>query len=73
MTEDEKLEAIVPNMELETIMWFQWEYGRQPLEGWVELKQMMLEFKSSQEGTMYEALLVMRQEGSCGTTNSYLR
>ena len=62
MADDEKLEATVLSMEGEVVAW---EDSRRPFRRWAELKEMMLErFQPSQEGTMYEALLALKQEGS---------
>ncbi|GJW50723.1 ankyrin repeat-containing protein [Tanacetum coccineum] len=61
----EQLRAAVLCMERQALSWFRWSEARSPFCSWEGLKRRLLErFQSSQEGTLYEQLLAITQEGS---------
>ena len=70
MTEEEKMAAAMISLDGEAMAWFQWEEGRRPIQGWSELKAQILDrFSITQEGTLCEQFLALKQEG---TVREYL-
>lgn len=62
-SETEKLEAAVVSMEGEALAWFQWEDGRRAICNWLDIKRMIMErFRPTQEGSLHEKFLTLRQE-----------
>ncbi|GMN64528.1 hypothetical protein TIFTF001_033602 [Ficus carica] len=65
MTEAEKIEATVINMDGEALAWFQWEVGRRPMWTWGKVKANLVDcFGLTQEGSVCEKFLVIGQEGT---------
>lgn len=61
----EKIEGAAVCFEGEALTWYQWENGRQPLTRWEDLKLLLLQrFRPSQEGSVLEKFLALRQEGT---------
>lgn len=61
----EKTEAAALCFEGEPLAWFQWEDGRQIFRSWEDIKGRLLErFRTSQEGSLLEKLLALKQEGT---------
>lgn len=64
LSEVEKLDAEVINLDGDAIAWFQWADRRRPTRNWPKLKMMIQEsFKPTQEGSVYEHFLVLPQVG----------
>ena len=42
LTEEEKVEVAVVAFEGNALLWYQWEQSRQPINGWGEMKNMLL-------------------------------
>ena len=59
------------SLDSEALAWFQWEKGRRPIQNWLQLKSQLLDrFGHTQDGTMCEQFLSLKQEGS---VRDYLR
>lgn len=56
------LEAAVVGIDGDALLWYQWEYRRQPIQRWEELKALMLRrFRPSNAGKLHEQWLGVRQ------------
>ena len=65
LADEEKIESAALCFEAAALAWFQWESRRNGFRSWDTLKRGLRErFRSSQEGTVEERLLALRQEGS---------
>lgn len=65
MMEAEKIKAAAISMDGEALAWFKWEVGRRPMRTWGEIKANMLDcFGLTQEGSVCEKFLAIRQEGT---------
>ena len=57
--------AAAISLDSEALAWFQWEKGRRPIQNWLQLKSRLLDrFGHTQDGTMCEQFLSLKQEGS---------
>lgn len=64
MSEEDKVEAAVVALEGDALLWFQWENGRREVQGWEELKGLLLrQFRPLTGGTLHEQWLSHVQEG----------
>ncbi|CAA6669318.1 unnamed protein product [Spirodela intermedia] len=53
------------SFEDKALIWFRWTDSRRPFASWKELKtQLLSRFGSSQEGSLWELLLELKQQGN---------
>ena len=63
--EAEKINMAALSFDGQALAWFQWEDRRRRMRSWNELESRLLDrFGSTQEGSLYERFLALRQEGS---------
>ena len=64
MSQGEKLATATISLDGEALAWFQWEEGHRPVQSWMEFKAQLLDrFGQTQEGTLCENFLALKQEG----------
>ena len=64
LTKEEKLVAPTMSLDLDTLSWYQWIDSREAFGSWENLKRrMLLRFRLTQEGSLCEQFLAVRQEG----------
>lgn len=64
LTKQEKMGAIGVSLEGDALSWLQWTEARRAFQDWQEFrKQLLLCFRPTQEGSLCEKFLAVRQEG----------
>ena len=65
MAEREKLAAAGVSLDGDALSWLQWAEIREPFMSWDDFKRrLLMRFRSSQEGTLHEQFLAIRQVGT---------
>ena len=65
LTEEEKLVAAAMSLDGDALSWYQWTDSREAFGSWDNLKrQLLLRFCPTQEGSLCEQFLAVRQQGT---------
>ena len=65
LTEEEKLVVATMNLDGDALSWYQWTDSREAFGSWENLKKrLLLHFRPTQEGSLCEKFLAVRQRGS---------
>lgn len=70
LSEKEKVESAIVNLEEAALQWFHWEHQRRPIRRWEELKGLVLRrFRTNEEGTLHEQWMRVEQIGTVAEHN----